>query len=265
MIVAAALITGALTWLCIRRRRQHNQSARSNTATAQELQSDLGTVGAGAGPGGWGRGPVESDGGLRPYGTDSGPHMSEMGDYAPSSTQVSSGGDPMRQRMSGYFNADAALYPGQGYGGYSDWTGERTATPDNAARSVGADGQVPHGPVEMGPGGKGAGQDGRQAGSSERGGELGGRLVSGGVSQTAANARQADLVRDSIAGVFELHGDPSVVGEGGNADTRAPQPLETPGSEFASELGTPSPMSHEELQQQQQQQRQQRQQRRIAK
>lgn len=60
-------------------------------------------------------------------------------------------------------------------------------------------------------------------------------------------------VRDSIAGRFELYGTDVPVR---TVDNRAPRPLGTPGSELSvSELGTPSPMSHEEQQQQQQAQK----------
>lgn len=83
VIVGAGLVIGALTWLCLRRRR----GGRGSTTTGgNEMRSvppnHANTPGVHS----------DDDGGIRPYGPGSGPHMSESGGYAPSSTQFSRGG-----------------------------------------------------------------------------------------------------------------------------------------------------------------------------
>lgn len=206
-----------------------------------------------------GDGPHEADGfgaGLRAayHRHGSGPVMSETG-YAPSSTHMSSrSGGALPGLTSDYFGAAA------GPGPYTtDRAGETATTPEYLAQPVRGDGQTPHGPesfvtpVEIGSGavkGKG-GRLPSGAGTSEAGSELDGTMVG------APRQQQQPIspVRESIAGRFELYGSEALsVGEGGNLTARAPQPLGTPRSEMTSELGTPSPMSHEEQQQQQQQQ-----------
>lgn len=261
VIVAAALITGALTWLFIRRRA----SSRSTT-TGQEMRSG---VGNGRPEGGAG-GPHEPDGygtGLRAayHRRGSGQVMSETG-YAPSSSHMTNmSGGPLPGLTSDYFGAVA------GRGPYTtDHAGETTTTPEYLAQPVRGDRQTPHGPgdivgpVEIGAGGsvKRKDKNGRpqlpsQTGSSEGGSELEGTMV-------GARQQQQPIspVRESIAGRFESY-ELEAVPVGGHVDTRAPQPLGTPGSEMTSELGTPSPMSHEEQLQQQRQQQQRQQQRRA--
>ncbi|ROV96827.1 hypothetical protein VMCG_07923 [Cytospora schulzeri] len=239
VIVAAALITGALTWLFIRRRA----SGRSTT-TGQEMRSGIG----GGGP----DGPHEADGHGQGYGFSpraayqrrgSGQVMSETG-YAPSSTHMTSrSGGTLPGLTSDYFGAAA------GRGPYStDRPGETTTTPEYLAQPVRADGQTPHGPgdivgpVEIGGGGSVKEKDGRprlpsQTGSSEGAGSE----LDGTGTMVAVGARQQTMpispVRESIAGLFELYGSevvPVVEGGGGTVNTRAPQPLGTPGSELAS-------------------------------
>ncbi|KAK7737921.1 hypothetical protein SLS53_006299 [Cytospora paraplurivora] len=268
VIVGAALITGVLTWLCIRRRRRTGRS----TTTGQELDSGVGAP----------RGP-NANGGAHAY-PDGGPlgpqqHMSEAGEYgyAPSSTQVSyssrAAPGPLPGLASDYFGAAAARGP------YTDRDGEQATTPEYLARPVRGEGQSPHGPddvvgpVEIGAGGSvkrerdgfGRPRLPSHAGSSE-GSELDGIMVGPNrrpsqqqQQQQQQAHQQATPVRESIAERFELYGSEAVPVRGArDRDAnrqRAPQPLATPGSEVtASELGTPSPMSHEEQQRQQQQQ-----------
>lgn len=235
-------------------------------------------VGAPGGPnvnGGGGGG-----GGAHAY-PDGGPlgpqqHMSEAGEYgyAPSSTQVSyssrAGPGPLPGLASDYFGAAAARGP------YTDRNGEQATTPEYLAQPIRGEGQSPHGPddvvgpVEIGAGGSvkremdGSGRPRlpSHAGSSE-GSELDGIMVGPAPrpSQQQQQAhQQATPVRESIAERFELYGSETVLVSGDRGRDaanrqRAPQPLATPGSEVTtSELGTPSPMSHEEQQRQQQQQ-----------
>ncbi|KUI74071.1 hypothetical protein VM1G_09986 [Cytospora mali] len=247
VIVAAALITGALTYLCIRR---HRRTSRS-TNTGQEMAS-----GIGAGPESGTRLPGGPSG-PRAYRQGSGQVLSETG-YAPSSTQMSNRSGPLRRLTNDYFGVAA------GHGPYTERAGEATTTPEYLAQPVTGDGQTPHGPdqiiapVEIGSDSEKLKDGQRHVGSSEGGSELDGTELA---ARPYHHQQQpmASLVRDSIAGVFELYGSEAVSpGQGRNVNTRAPQPLGTPGSEMTSELGTPSPMSHEELQLQQQQQQQQR-------
>lgn len=264
VVVAAALVIGAATWFCLRRRR----SARSTT-TGNEMASGVGAsgiMGAGGRPNRLApAGRYESDdGGIHPYGPSSGPHMSEADGYAASS-HGGGGGGPLPGLTNDYFGPVAAsgpytTPPDQQYPNAHYYGGG--GGPDDPARPVRGDGAAPHGPddiasaVEIGGGvgvSKEDGVRGRKA--DDEGSELDGG------SDTMLAARRQNMrqgtgsptVRDSIAGRFELYG--TDVPVGAVADTRAPRPLGTPGSELsASELGTPSPMSHEELQQQQQQQ-----------
>lgn len=258
VVVAAALVIGAATWFCIRRRR----SGRSTT-TGNEMAS--GINGTSASGGGRGRGHhlaaagryESDDGGLRAYGPSSGPHMSEVDGYAASSE---GGGGPLQGVPRDYFGPVAAsgpyTTPPEHYAG----GGGPRMSPDHLARSRG-DGDTPHGPddiasaVEIGSGKKEDEKFGRALGPRhpsdggsipEEGSELDG-------SDTMPAQRRRQPVRESIQGRIELYG--SEVPTGGVVDRNAPRPLGTPGSELsASELGTPSPMSHEEQQQQQQQQ-----------
>lgn len=267
VVIAAALVIGAATWFCIRRRR----SGRSTT-TGNEMASGINGAGAGTGGRGGGlaaAGRFESDdGGLRPYGPSSGPHMSEVDGYAASSS--ARGGGPLPGLANDYFGPVAASgpyttppeHPYYGPGGPG-------TSPDylNNARAVRGDGGTPHGPddiaaaVEIGSGKK---EDkfvprlpsDQGSNNPEEGSELDGsdntNLAQRRRQQAARQGTSSPPVRDSIAGRFELYG--TDVPVGGPVDTRAPRPLGTPGSELsASELGTPSPMSHEEQQQQQQQ------------
>lgn len=167
--------------------------------------------------------------------------MSETG-YAPSSTQMTNGSGGL---ASDYFGAAAERGPYT-----TDRAGETTTTPEYLAQPVRGDRETPHGPsdivgpVEIGAGGSVRRKDGRprlpsQAGSSEGGSELEGTMV---------GARQQPIspVTESIAGRFEAFELEAVPAGGvGNVNTRAPQPLGTPGSEMTSEFGTPSPMSRE--------------------
>lgn len=279
VVVAAALVIGAATWFCIRRRR----SGRSTT-TGNEMASGVnGAAPSGMGSGGRphrlaAAGRYESDdGGVRPYGPSSGPHMSEADGYAASSS--ARGGGPLQGLANDYFGPAAASGPyttppehnygprGGGVVGAAPGT-----SPDYLARPVRGDGATPHEPddiapvVEIGSGkGEEAGvfrprlpSDG--ASHSEEGSELDGSEIS--LARRRQQQQQSfrqgaggsPAVRDSIAGRFELYGTEVPAGAGA-ADTRAPRPLGTPGSELsASELETPSPMSHEEQHQQQQQQ-----------
>lgn len=258
VVVAAALVIGAATWFCLRRRR----SARSTT-TGNEMASGVGGGGGGGRPNHLAPGGryQSDDGGIAPYGPSSGPHMSEVDGYAASSSARGGGGGPLPGLASDYFGPVAAsgpytTPPDQQYPPNRHYYGGGGA--DDPARPVRGDGEAPHGPddiasaVEMGAGvSKEDGVRGRKA--DDEGSELDGG------SDTMLAARRQNMrqgtgsptVRDSIAGRFELYGTdvPAAV-----ADTRAPRPLGTPGSELsASELGTPSPMSHEEQLQQQQQ------------
>lgn len=253
VVIAAALVIGAATWFCIRRRR----SGRSTT-TGNEMAS--GINGAGGGPGGRGglaaAGRFESDdGGLRPYGPSSGPHMSEVDGYAASS---SARGGPLPGLTNDYFGPAAA-------------SGPYTTPPEHHYGGGGGpvrgdDHGTPHGPddiaaaVEIGSGKKEEKLTPRlpsdQGSNPDEGSELDGsetNLAQRRQQQAARQGTGSSVVRESIAGRMELLGD---VPAGGPVDTRAPRPLGTPGSELsASELGTPSPMSHEEQQQQQSSQR----------
>ncbi|KAI3396583.1 hypothetical protein diail_12034 [Diaporthe ilicicola] len=275
VVVAAALAIGAATWLCIRRRRGSGRS----TTTGNELGS-----GVGAGGGTMQRlaaaGRHESDdGGLRAYGPSSGPHMSE----ADAASSIARGG-PLRGLTSDYFGPTAASGPYTTPDGYlheAGTGGGGGGVGDYLARPVRGDGGTPHGPddiasaVEIGSG-KGKDDDDQQVGgggmmvgrprlpsevasSQDGGSELDGsdNMVARRPpqQQPARQRASSPTVSDSIAGRFELYGtDVAPRGGEGVVDSRAPRPLGTPGSELsASELGTPSPMSHEEQQQQQQQ------------
>lgn len=268
VVIAAAIVIGAATWFCIRRRRSGGRS----TTTGNEMDSRIN----GAGPGTGGRGGnlaaagryESDDGGLRPYGPSSGPHMSEVDGYAASS----GGGGPLQGLTNDYFGPAAASGPYTtppehyaGGGGMGPGT-----SPDYLARPVRGDGGTPHGPddiasaVEIGSGKRDEEKgDGvfRPRLPSDQGSNEGSELDASDNNMLAARRRRqqgaSPPVRDSIAGRFELYGTDVPAGGGGAAavDRRAPRPLGTPGSELsASELGTPSPMSHEEQQQQQQQQ-----------
>lgn len=270
VVVASALVIGAATWFCLRRRRSGGRS----TTTGNELGSNIGGGGGAPGmmaAGGAGRpnhrlaaaGRFESDdGGIQAYGPSSGPHMSEADGYAASSSAGGGGrGGPLQGLGQDYFGPAAASGPyttppeypnhpnyfGGGAGG--------AVAGDDPARPVRGDGGTPHGPnditsaVEIGGG---AGSEDSLVRQKKRGGsdEEGSELDGGSDTMLAArrqNMRQgagSPAVRDSIAGRFELYGTDVPV-----MDTRAPRPLGTPGSELsASELGTPSPMSHEEQQ-----------------
>ncbi|KAL2289849.1 hypothetical protein FJTKL_01151 [Diaporthe vaccinii] len=269
VVIAAALVIGAATWFCIRRRR----SGRSTT-TGNEMASGINGGGAG-GTGGRGGGLAAAgrfesdDGGLRPYGPSSGPHMSEVDGYAASSS-ARGGGGPLQGLTSDYFGPAAASGPyttppehhyGPGVGG----GGGAGTSPDYLARPFRGEGRTPHGPDDIAPA--------VEIGSGKKEDEVRPRLPSDGASnpeegseldgsdtnlarrrqqrqQAARQGASSPTVRDSIAGRIELLGD---VPAGGVVNTHAPRPLGTPGSELsASELGTPSPMSHEEQQQQQQ-------------
>lgn len=284
VVVAAALAIGAATWLCIRRRRSSGRS----TTTGNELGSNVGAGGGMTRLAAAGR-HESDDGGLRAYGPSSGPHMSE----ADVSSSRGGGAGPLGGLANDYFGPAAANGPYTTPDGYLHDAGTGGAGPgadpqDYLARtSVRGDGGTPHGPddiasaVEMGSGkpslrrkkgedGEGGGGGGgggmvrprmpSEVGSSHDGGsELDGSDNMVARQQQRQPARQrasSPTVRDSIAGRFELYGtDVTPDGGGGVIDRRAPRPLGTPGSEMsASELGTPSPMSHEEQQQQQQQQ-----------
>ncbi|KAK7698703.1 hypothetical protein SLS64_012314 [Diaporthe eres] len=259
VVIAAALVIGAATWFCIRRRR----SGRSTT-TGNEMASGINGAGAGTGGRGGGlaaAGRFESDdGGLRPYGPSSGPHMSEVDGYAASSS--ARGGGPLPGLANDYFgpapaNGPYTTPPEHHYGG-------------GGGPVRGDDRGTPHGPddiaaaVEIGSGKKedeqGSGGVFRprlpsdQGSNPEEGSELDGSDTNLAwrrqqQQQAARQGASSPTVRDSIAGRIELLGD---VPAGGVVNTHAPRPLGTPGSELsASELGTPSPMSHEEQQQQQ--------------
>lgn len=255
VVIAAAIVIGAATWFCIRRRR----SGRSTT-TGNEMASGINGAGGGTGGRGGGlaaAGRFESDdGGLRPYGPSSGPHMSEVDGYAASS---SARGGPLPGLTNDYFG------PAAGSGPYTTPPEHHYGGGGGPVR--GDDHGTPHGPddiaaaVEIGSGKKEEkftpGLPSDQGSKPEEGSELDGS------DNTLAQRRQqqqaarqgtgSSVVRESIAGRMELLGD---VPAGAAVDTRAPRPLGTPGSELsASELGTPSPMSHEEQQQQQSGQR----------
>lgn len=268
VVIAAALVIGAATWFCIRRRR----SGRSTT-TGNEMASGINGAGAGTGGRGGGlaaAGRFESDdGGLRPYGPSSGPHMSEVDGYAASS---SARGGPLPGLTIDYFGPAAASGPyttppehHYGPGGGGGGGGGAGTSPDYLARPFRGEGRTPHGPDDIAPA--------VEIGSGKKEDEVRPRLPSDGASnpeegseldgsdtnlarrrqqqqQAARQGASSPTVRDSIAGRIELLGD---VPAGGVVNTHAPRPLGTPGSELsASELGTPSPMSHEEQQQQQQ-------------
>jgi hypothetical protein len=181
--------------------------------------------------------------------------MSEADGYAASSS--AGGRGPLQGLGHDYFGPVAASGPYTTPPEHANYGGPAGTSPDYLARAVGGggvDGGAPHGPddiasaVEIGVSGKGEDE------LHDQGSELDGG------SDTMLAARRQNMrqgagsptVRDSIAERFELYG--TDVPAGGVMDTRAPRPLGTPASELsASELGTPSPMSHEEQQQQQQQ------------
>ncbi|KAG8158678.1 hypothetical protein KVR01_011800 [Diaporthe batatas] len=278
VVLAAALAIGGATWFCLRRRRRHG--ARSTaTTSANEMGSGVG--GGGGRPGRHrlaAAGRYESDdGGIRAYGPSSGPHMSEA-DGASSSAGYGGGGaggggaGPLPGLGRDYFGpAAAASGPYSTPPGHADYQqhpnyffgaggGANDGGDHNARRVRGGGGGAPHGPgditsaVEMGGGvGGGGGEDSlvaREKGGSEDGG--------GGSLSARRQGAGSPAVRDSIAGRFELYGTDVPAGVGAGTDyARAPRPLGTPGSELsASELGTPSPMSHEEQAAQAQQQAQ---------
>lgn len=282
VIVAAALIIGVLTWLCIRRRRRGGRS----TTTGNEMRSvppnDNNPPAAGVHSSG--------AGGMRPYGGAAGRNMSESG-YAPSSTQVS------RDYFSGpYSDRHPSIAPYHDDGAANNNTWESAAatagTPAheqqhyyNNNRYQQDDQQqqremTPHGPddvlvpVEIGhsESGKGRPKMGAIAGASSdtttnrgRGYSHAGsdgshsELADTAVARAQGDGRKPSYqggsgvggrVRDSIAGRFELYGgDTAPAGTGGEITGTGllPQPFPTPGSEL-SEFGTPSPMSREEEQ-----------------
>lgn len=264
VVVASAIIIGAATWFCLRRRR----SGRSTT-TGNELGSGIGAGGSASGGGGRpnhrnrlaAAGRYESDdGGIQAYGPSSGPHMSEADGYAASSSAGGGGGvrgGPPPGLGQDYFGPVAASGPYTTPPEYPNNNNRQYYGGDDPARPVRGDGATAHGPDDIASaveiGGGGGSEDSLVAVGKKKGGdEEGGSELDGG-SDTMLAARRQDMrqgvgspaVRDSIMGRFELYGTDVPV------DTRAPRPLGTPGSELsASELGTPSPMSHEEQQQQ---------------
>ncbi|ROW13368.1 hypothetical protein VPNG_05448 [Cytospora leucostoma] len=257
VIVGAALITGVLTWLCIRRRR--HRTGRSTT-TGQEMDSGVGAPGGPNANGG-----VVAAAQAYPDGGPQQQHMSEAGEYgyAPSSAQVSyssrAGPGPLPGLASDYFGAAAARGP------YTDRNGEQATTPEYLAQPVRGEGQSPHGPddvvgpVEIGAGGSvkrekvgygfGRPRLPSHTGSSE-GSELDGTMV-GPPARRPSQQQQATPVRESIAERFELYGSeavPPVSGDRGRdaaSRQRAPQPLATPGSEVTTKQGAlVTPSSH---------------------
>lgn len=266
VVAAAALVIAAVTWLCIRRRR----SARSNTTTttANELQSNPVR--------GDGVGVASNDGGIRPYGANSGPHMSEADGhsygYAPSSTNASRQGPPpqLRGLTGDYFGPEpnaAGAYYAEGQRGQ----GHPAALANADAANIAGDGDVGSAtPVEIGtrdsvrrpPHTRMSSQDSGDGSQSELADTSSANLARGG--SLARHEAAASSVRDSIAGRFELYGGDAPTSPGarsGDADVfhdasegrtgfggssgLLPQPLPTPGSEM-SEFATPSPMSREE-------------------
>lgn len=276
VIVAAAVVIGGLTWLCIRRRR----SGRSTT-TGNEMRSvppnENNTPGAAV------AGAYSDGAGGRPQYGAGGRNLSESG-YAPSSTQI----------RSDYFSGPYSDHRESNIGPVDD--GANNNTWESAAATAGTplaheqeyyhgyqdeppqqqQRDTPHGPddvlapVEIGHGGSvkgrpkmmgGAGSDisnrGRgysQAGSDGGHSEL--ADTSGGVAAAARagpGGRNPSYqegrggVRDSIAGRFELYGSETAMHDAAAGGGYLPQPFPTPGSEM-SEFATPSPMSREEEQ-----------------
>lgn len=261
VILAAAVVIGALTWFCLRRCHRSGQS----TTTGNEMRSvpphddnnNNNTPGVGA-VGAVGAAYPTGSAGRPPFGPATRRNMSETSGYAPSSTQVSrdyfggsdynneyydGGVEDSRTWESGLATAGTPLANEQGY--YSQ----------NDQQAPHGPGHVVAAPVEIGHGGDGdrrrgysnAGSDGGQSEladtSSAAPRRQGGGNNSGGGAQ----------VRDSIAERFELHGSEARGGTG-TVGTYLPQPFPTPGSEM-SEFGTPSPMSGEEEGQQQRRRR----------
>lgn len=259
VVIAAAVLIGGLTWMCLRRRR----SSRSTT-TGNEMRNV---------PPGGGGAVSEVGGGsdYRPYGgtgtAASAPtNASEIGGYAPSSTQMSHGG-PLRGLTTDYFGPEAGIGPYTDRSGGDFYYGGGTTaatTPENhhLAQSGRAEGQAPHGPddvvapVEIGLGGSVRRPQGRtrvysQAGSETAQSELADTsrdVPAAAVSGPGVNMYQSGVggARESIAGRFELYSMPP---EDRVHETAAgpSQPFPTPGSEI-SEIGTTSPISREEQQ-----------------
>lgn len=265
VIVVAALVIGALTYLCIRRRRN---GARSET-TAQELPSMTP-----AGRGGAAAATVTTASAIRA------PQMSEAdGDalsygYAPSSTGLSRSGNAPPGQGDYFGEVSAGVGGSHGAQQEQQRQGPRDQPRYQAEHPHDPDSVVA--PVEIGtraslrgrPAGAGAhtrmdsqGSDGYDGSQSELA-----DTSSRGPSPAFGGPGGPASPVESIAGRFELYGDfghaasgqevfhdaQESVGGGdrsremaGGSGTVLPQPFPTPGSEM-SEFATPSPMSREE-------------------
>lgn len=252
VIVVAALVIAALTYLCLRRRRRNG--ARSETTTAQELPSIM---------------PAGRDVATA---TASGPHMSEAdGDalsygYAPSSTGLSRPGNgPAQGDYFGEVGSGTRGAPQQAQD-QSRHQHRHPHGPDNVVAPVeigtrsslrGRPAQQTHTRMDS-HGSEADGSQSELADTSSRGPSPAFGSGSGGPASPV----------ESIAGRFELYGDfGTATATSGKEEfydaqesargnwsrgavvqgsgTQLPQPFPTPGSEM-SEFATPSPMSREE-------------------
>lgn len=266
VVALAALVSGAATWVCVRRRR-----GAKSTTTAQEM--DTNPDHAGAGEEGGRRGMASRTGSGLPYGANSEPQMSEVDGYsysqgyAPSSTQVSNAGGRL---TSDYFGPEAVIAGASYYaqphegGDHEHQQNQRAVSPEHAVELGTRDSirrnRSPHSRMSS--------QDSGDGSQSELADTSSAQLARGG-SQYRHEAA-ASSMRDSIAGRFELYGgagetpiSPAAVSERegevyheaperripASSSGLLPQPFPTPGSE-RSEYATPSPMSREELEQQ---------------
>lgn len=267
VVALAALVIGAATWVCVRRRR-----GAKSTTTAQEM--DTNPDRAGAGTGGARRDGDSQTGSVLPYGADSGPHMSEADGYsyshgyAPSSTQVSNAEGRL---TSDYFGpgivAAGAPYYAQHHAGgdYEQQQSQRTVSPEYAVEIGTRDSMRRQRSSHT----RMSSQDSGDGSQSELADTSSAQLARGGSMNRHEAA--ASSMRDSIAGRFELYGDggdvaasPAAVSERergrevyhdaperripASSSGLLPQPFPTPGSE-RSEYATPSPMSREEPEQ----------------
>ncbi|KAJ4407272.1 hypothetical protein N0V82_009961 [Gnomoniopsis sp. IMI 355080] len=245
VILVAALVIGALTYLCLRRRRN---GARSETTTAQELPS------------------MPPAGGAAAVAVPHGPHMSEADgdalsyDYAPSSTGLSRGGNGPAQVD--YFGEEGIGTRGTPHQPKEQY--RYPHAPDNVVAPVeigtrhSLRGRPPVAHARMDSQGSEADGSQSELADTSRGPSPAFGYSGGGPASPV----------ESIAGRFELYGDfgtaTAASGKeefhdaqeslGGNrsrgavvggSGTLLPQPFPTPGSEM-SEFATPSPMSREE-------------------
>lgn len=285
VIVVAAVVIGALTWMCIRRRHRSGHTTTGTVATAQEMDVHpnqravlVGATSPRAGDAGAaGQTPSEvgagGGGGVRPYRAGSyGPHLSEVdgqsstGGYAPSSSH---GGEGARLETGADYFGPAGAY---------HYQHQRAASPGNYSNpgAAAAHNMAP----SSHPGSEAASQTELADTSSAAQHHHHHPATSIGPSPSLSRRHEASAsssrVRDSIAGRFELYGGDvplsprgaqlstpgaATTSDGGEVyhdapEERAlatgassagvlPQPFPTPGSEM-SEFATPSPMSRDE-------------------